>query len=54
MNKNPFSKKRFEIAKNNTERLKDILKSGELDDFISITESEASALIMEARKPWFE
>ena len=41
MNKNPFSKKRFEIAKNNTQRLKDILKSGELDDFITITESEA-------------
>ena len=41
MNKNPFSKKRFEIAKNNTERIKDILKSGELDDFITITESEA-------------
>tara|TARA_B100001027_G_scaffold118232_1_gene81623 strand:- start:5494 stop:6564 length:1071 start_codon:yes stop_codon:yes gene_type:complete len=41
MNKNPFSNKRFEIAKNNTERIKDILKSGELDDFITITESEA-------------
>ena len=41
MNKNPFSNKRFEIAKNNTERLKNILKSGELDDFITITESEA-------------
>jgi diphosphomevalonate decarboxylase len=41
MNKNPFSNKRFEIAKNNTARLKDILKSGELDDFITITESEA-------------
>tara|TARA_B100000989_G_scaffold181713_1_gene136652 strand:- start:756 stop:1451 length:696 start_codon:yes stop_codon:yes gene_type:complete len=41
MNKNPFSNKRFEIANNNTERLKDILKLGELDDFITITESEA-------------
>ena len=41
MNSNPFSINRFEIAKNNIKRLKDVLKSGDLDEFIKITESEA-------------
>lgn len=41
MNKNPFSSQRYEIAKKNVLDLKEILKSGDLDHFISITESEA-------------
>lgn len=41
MNKNPFSSQRYEIAKKNVLNLKEILKSGDLDSFISITESEA-------------
>ena len=41
MNKNPFSNQRYEIARKNVINLKKILKSGDLDGFISITESEA-------------
>ena len=41
MNKNPFSTERYQIARKNVIDLKEILKSGDLDGFISITESEA-------------
>ena len=41
MNENPFSKIRFSEAKNNIAKLKDVLNSGHLDEFINITETEA-------------
>ena len=41
MNKNPFSNQRYDIARKNVIDLKNILKSGDLDGFISIAESEA-------------
>ena len=41
MNKNPFSNQRYEIARKNVINLMEILKSGDLDGFISITESDA-------------
>jgi diphosphomevalonate decarboxylase len=41
MNKNPFSTERYQIARKNIIDLKEILKVGDLDGFISITESEA-------------
>ena len=41
MNQNPFSNERYQIARKNVIDLKGILKSGDLDGFISIAESEA-------------
>ena len=41
MNKNPFSNQRYDIARKNVIDLKNILKIGDLDGFISIAESEA-------------
>jgi len=41
MNKNPFSSERYQIARKNIIDLKEILKVGDLEGFISITESEA-------------
>jgi len=41
MNRNPFSNERYQIARKNVIDLKGILKSGDLDGFISIAESEA-------------
>ncbi len=46
-----------DLSNNNIKKLEDLaeMSVSELMDFSdSITESEASALIMEARKPWFE
>ena len=55
MNENPFSKIRFSEAKNNIAKLKDILKSGHLDEFINITESEALMIhsLMLSSSPYF-
>ena len=55
MNKNPFSNTRFNEAKNNVAKLKDVLKSGHLDDFINITESEALMIhsLMLSSSPYF-
>ena len=46
-----------DLSNNNIKKLEDLAEMSvpefmDLSD--SITESEASALIMEARKPWFE
>ena len=38
MNENPFSKIRFSEAKNNIAKLKDVLNSGHVDEFLKITE----------------
>ena len=46
-----------DLSNNNIKKLEDLAEMSvpELMDLSdSITESEASALIMEARKPWFE
>ena len=55
MNENSFSKIRFSEAKNNIAKLKDILKSGHLDEFINITESEALMIhsLMLSSSPYF-
>ena len=55
MNENPFSKIRFSEAKNNIAKLKDVLKSGYLDEFINITESEALMIhsLMLSSSPYF-
>ncbi|GIS01083.1 MAG: hypothetical protein CM15mP102_19030 [Flavobacteriales bacterium] len=55
MNENPFSKIRFSEAKNNIAKLKDVLKSGHLDEFINITESEALMIhsLMLSSSPYF-
>ena len=45
------------LSENNVKKLEELaeMSVGELMDIDSkISESEASALIMEARKPWFE
>jgi transcription termination factor NusA len=45
------------LSENNVKKLEELaeMSVGELMDIASkISESEASALIMEARKPWFE
>ena len=55
MNENPFSKIRFSEAKNNIAKLKDVLNSGHLDEFIKITESEALMIhsLMLSSSPYF-
>ena len=55
MNENPFSKIRFNEAKKNITRLKDVFKSGHLDEFINITESEALMIhsLMLSSSPYF-
>ena len=55
MNKNPFSKIRFSEAKNNIAKLKNVLKSGHLDEFMNITESEALMIhsLMLSSSPYF-
>ncbi|MBC8320024.1 MAG: diphosphomevalonate decarboxylase [Bacteroidetes bacterium] len=55
MNSNPFSKGRFEQAGANILRLLDVLKSGELIDFVDIVESEALSLhaMMMTSTPYF-
>ncbi|MDG2476041.1 MAG: diphosphomevalonate decarboxylase [Flavobacteriaceae bacterium] len=55
MNENPFSEKRFDIARNNISRLKDVFKSGNLDEFINLTESEALMIhsLMLSSNPYF-
>ena len=44
MNDNPFSNLRFKKANNNISRLMNILKSGDLNEFCSLVESEALML----------
>ena len=55
MNENPFSNTRFDLARNNISRLKEIFKSGHLDDFINLTESEALMIhsLMLSSNPYF-
>jgi len=55
MNENPFSKTRFDIATRNISILKDIFKSGNLDEFINLTESEALMIhsLMLSSNPYF-
>ena len=55
MNENPFSKIRFSEAKNNIAKLKDVLNSGHLEEFINITESEALMIhsLMLSSSPYF-
>ena len=55
MNENPFSKTRFSEANNNITKLKNVLKSGHLDEFINITESEALMIhsLMLTSSPYF-
>ncbi len=55
MNENPFSKTRYSEAYNNITRLKGVLKSGHLDDFINIVESEALMIhsLMLSSSPYF-
>ena len=55
MNENPFSKIRFSEAKNNIAKLKNVLKSGHLDEFMNITESEALMIhsLMLSSSPYF-
>ena len=44
MNSNPFAKARFSQARQNAKRLVEVLKTGDIDEFIRITESEAHSL----------
>jgi diphosphomevalonate decarboxylase len=55
MNENPFSKTRFDIATRNISLLKDVFKSGNLDEFINLTESEALMIhsLMLSSNPYF-
>lgn len=55
MNSNPFSEKRFEQANNNIIRLLNVLKSGDLEEFVKIVESEALTLhsMMMTSSPYF-
>ena len=55
MHDHPFAKKRFAQAHSNVDKLKHILASGNLDDFISIVESEALTLhsMMLTSMPYF-
>ena len=51
----PFAKSRFEQARNNLSKMKDILKSGDLKRFVGIVESEALTLhaMMMTSNPYF-
>lgn len=55
MHNHPFAEKRFDQANENLEQMKQILKSGNLDEFIKITESEALTLhaMMMTSMPYF-
>jgi diphosphomevalonate decarboxylase len=55
MHNHPFSEQRFLQANSNLESMTDVLKSGDLDEFISISESEALTLhaMMMTSKPCF-
>lgn len=55
MNGHPFAERRFEQAHENLSKLKTILQSGDLDEFIKIVESEALTLhaMMMASLPYF-
>ena len=55
MNENPFSNKRFDLASNNISILKDIFRSGNLEEFINLTESEALMIhsLMLSSNPYF-
>ncbi len=44
MNNNPFSKSRFIQANNNIKNLLDVLRSGDLEEFVTIVENEALTL----------
>ncbi len=55
MNSNPFSQMRFDQANNNIKRLMSVLKSGDLEEFVKIVESEALTLhsMMMTSSPYF-
>lgn len=55
MHKHPFAIRRFEQAHTNISQLKDILKSGNLEQFIALVESEALTLhaMMMTSMPYF-
>jgi len=55
MKNHPFSKNRFNQAQNHLSDLLQVLKGGDLDQFIKITESEALSLhaMMMTSKPYF-
>ena len=55
MKNHPFAKERFEQAHRNLEELKPIFKSGDLDAFVNIVESEALTLhaMMMTSQPYF-
>ena len=55
MNNHPFAENRFDQAHQNLEKLRPILKQGDLESFISIVESEALTLhaMMMTSQPYF-
>ncbi|HUH25521.1 MAG TPA: hypothetical protein VLY87_02750, partial [Flavobacterium sp.] len=55
MHNHPFAEKRFEQAHENIAQLKDILKTGNLEQFIALVESEALTLhaMMMTSMPYF-
>ena len=55
MNTNPFSDKRFEQAKTNISNLLEIVRTGELEEFVKIVELEALSLhsMMMTSSPYF-
>jgi diphosphomevalonate decarboxylase len=55
MNGHPFAEQRFEQAQTNLSKLKTILSSGDIEEFIKIVESEALTLhaMMMASMPYF-
>ncbi|UTW68175.1 diphosphomevalonate decarboxylase [bacterium SCSIO 12643] len=55
MHKNPFAQTRFDQARENTQRLDEILKSGNLEEFGALVESEALTLhaMMMTSSPYF-
>ena len=55
MENHPFSKQRFKQANKNSIKLKKILKKGDLESFINVTESEALTLhgLMMSSNPYF-
>lgn len=55
MHNHPFAERRFQQAHENIERLKTVLKSGDLEQFIALVESEALTLhaMMMTSMPYF-
>lgn len=55
INGHPFAEQRFEQAEENMGKLKEILQTGDLDEFISLVESEALTLhsLMMSSNPYF-